>query len=322
MSILLNDPGCNALGANTGRPGCALNPKNIVGALLIDKDKIFSGATDMASLAAFIAAVQTLTLNPVGTRAYPIFRFDAVEDKSEDATVKTLGYGSKKVTADGKYNFVFEMSLGGILHNNKLRKFNKDAGKKVIFFDSAGQVQAVKSGTDGSITGFSLDYVHTHKMKIDSGGENVASYKIEFMLSQPEEMNEDIAIFDLGSDPETVFKGILDVELYLISQSGGTVVIGVREEATKTNLYDAYATKLADLDLWTVTKAGAAVVPSSVTAIPATKGFSFVIPATPTGEHIWTLATPAALAAKSVGGAAVNDEGYEASAPLAVTLTA
>lgn len=315
MSIILNDPGCTTLGANTGQPSCALIPKNIIGALLIDKDKVFSGA-DIATTAAWITAVQTLCLGPLSTRAYPIFAFDGVEDETEDTTYKTLGYGSEIPNKEGKYKMTFDISRQGHYFAQQLRKFKNDHSKKVIFFTSDQQVLAVKSGTAGNFTGFSMDYIYAKPVKLDDGGENPATYKVKFCLSKPIEMNDDLAMFDLGADPESTFKAILDVKLSVLAQDNAGVTVGVKIVGDNVNMFDAFSTKLADLTLWTVTKAGAAVTPTGITADATLKGWKIAL-TTPAGEHVVTLASAAELAAKTVGGA--PDEGYEADGSLTVT---
>jgi len=317
MSIILNDPGCTAAGGNTGQPSCALIPKNIVGAMLIDKDKVFTGA-DIASVSAWITAVQTLCLGPSATRAYPIFKFDGMTDETEEPTFKTTGFGDEFPLKEGKYKWTFDISRQGHYFAQQLRKFNKDQSKKVIFFTSDQQVLAVKSGTAGNFTGFSMSYIYCFPVKMDDGAENPASYKVKFTLPKPIELNEDLAMFDLGADPESTFKAILDVKLSILAQDATSVTVGVKIVGDNVNMYDAFSTKLADLTLWTVTKAGSAVAPTGITADATLKGWKIAL-TTPAGEHVVALADAAALAAKLIGGA--PDEGYEADGSLTVTFS-
>lgn len=314
MATLLNDPGCAAVGGNTGTPGCAFFPDQIVGAILIDEDKVFSNA----NLDTFVSTCQTLMISGAATRIYPIFRFDAVTDNTEDISIKTLGYGGKQVTKEGKRDYTFEMVQGGFCHNYQLRKFNKDKSKKVLLVDAKNIVYGVKA-SETTLRGFTLDFIHTYDWKLNTG-EEAAKFMIRMAFAKTEEFNEDLGYFDAGEDLETALKGILDVELYDLGAGSATKkhVVGIRTVCDKVSLYDAYSAVIVTefASVFTATKSGAAANPVACVANAALKGWELEFAAT--GEHIVTLGTPATLAGKAIG--APPDSGYEAVGTLTITV--
>ena len=314
MALLLNDPGCSTYGKNTGTPGCAFNPDQIIGAILIDKDKVFSNS----DLESFVTTLQALTIAGTGTRVYPIFRFDGVTDNTEDISIKTLGYGGKQVTKEGKYDLLFDMVQGGHCHNVQLRAFNYDKGKKVLFVDKNNIVLGVTDGSDG-MKGFSLDFVHTYPFKVNSG-EDAAKYMIRFALARPEEMNEELVYFDAGESIEDAIKGLLDIEMYNIGAGSATKkhTIGIRTKCDKVSLYDAYSSIFVTsfATIFTATKSGVAANPVAAVAVPASKGIELEFAAV--GTHIITMATPSVLAGVNIG--AAPDNGYECLSTLSVTV--
>lgn len=314
MAKLLNDPGCTTYGGNTGTPGCAFFPDQIVGAILIPEAKEFSNS----DLDTFVATCQTLSISGKATRIYPIFRFDAITDNSEDVSIGTLGYGGKKINKEGKYDWIFEMVQGGHCHNNQLRKFNNDKSKKVLFVDAKGIVYGVKTSSNG-LKGFTLDFFYAYPFKVNTG-EEVAKFMVRFALAKVNELNEDIGYFDCGADLEDALPGIVDVELYDIGSSATAKkhIIGVRTVCDKVSLYDSYSAAIVSgfATIFTATKSGAAANPTACVAVPESKGWELEFAAT--GDHIITLGTPSVLSAASVGTPPAM--GYEAQATLSITV--
>lgn len=317
MSILLNDPGCAVNSGNSGAPGCRFDPDLIVSAVLVDKDKVFT----LSTAAAFIAEVQGLCVGARALRAFPIHGFCNMEDKSTEPQFKEQGYGSRKKTSDGKYDFIFELSKGGHAYHSNLMRFNDDDSKRVLFIDANNMVLGAKTGA-ATFKGFKMEFFCAPPFKMASGKDAPATYTVEFALTNPRELNEDLAYFNLGTDPESAFQGLLDIEMYAIGAGSATKkhTIGIRSILDKVSLYDAFsAIFVAEFDhLFTATKAGSAANPVACVAVPATKGFELEFAAT--GEHIITLADASTLAGKLIGGGA--DIGYdiETSGTLTVTV--
>jgi hypothetical protein len=171
MTLILNNPGCGSIGANTGTPGCKFNPGKIIGAMLVPDNLVFTNA----NLEGFKAFIQNLILSGSGTRVYPIFKFDALVDNTEDVSVKTSGYGGKRVAKEGKYDFTFEMSKGGKCHHDRLRKWNDVANMKVVWFDNLFNVMMASDGVDGG-KGMAMEFMYGYPMKVHDG-ENPPAYR-------------------------------------------------------------------------------------------------------------------------------------------------
>ena len=297
---VLNNPICTDRYVNTGTPACEIDPQIIVGAILIPRATVFSTA-NVLTASAFITAIQTLcTKEYASERAFPIFPFEALTDNSEDITKATLGYGNTVVTRDGKYNWSFQFTKGGVMYNKSLRKFNFSNAYKVLFVDKDNRVYGVDAGS-GTMKGIAMDYVHTKPWKASDGSAN-ATYMIEFGLSDPAELNDSLAFIDLQTDARTSFPGILDVELIEMASASATITVKAQTLYGKVNLYDAYADELADPDAWYIEKSGVEVVAASVAKVPATESFLITL-TTPTGEHTIQLEDPATLDGLDIGGA-------------------
>ena len=297
-----NKPVCADNIGNTGVPGCSFDPKNIVGAILIPKAKVFSDA----ELAAILTTLQTATLADALTRMYPVFKFVGLTDGSEDETVSTKGYGNKSVTREGKYDWTFEILGGGVCLQKKLRTFNGNKKYKVIFFTSDKYLIGTQD-VNGDLTGIEYDDIYAKPFKLNDGS-NDTMYHIRFMLSKPEELNDTAFVLKLDFDPENNVKGLLDLELYELAAEAGTSTIGVRTACDKVSIYDTFADELASPTLWTATKAGADVTITGVVKNDTLGGWD--VSHTGSGAHVYGLVSPALLAAADVGGA--PDNGYEA----------
>lgn len=297
----LNNPGCVlVLGANTGIPGCDFAPDKFVGAILLDKSTIIADA-DIPSI---ITKLQELTLATGRNRIHPIFRFEEIADNSEEETVSALGYGSKQVVKEGKYDWSFRIVKGGMCLNNKLRAFNK-ASKKVLFVDSNNVIYGTK--VEGGITGFTMDFFYAKPFKANDAS-NAAIFNIRFALAKPEEFNEKVAFVKADQDVEESVKGLIDLELVQLAVAAGKVTVGIRTACDKVDIYEALGDALAAGELWKVTKDGAPVAVTSVATNDDAGGWdvSFV----GTGEHVITLVSASELATANVGGYPEN--GYEA----------
>lgn len=308
----LNNPGCAlVVGGNTGVPGCVFTPSNIVGAILIDKSRKLL-KTEIES-GTFLTTLQTKTMAVGKDRIYPIFRFEEVTDNSEEATIATLGYGSKQLVKEGKYDLTFRHVKGGQCLQNKLRNFNH-MDMKVLFVDSNNTIIGTLNA-DGDVVGLSMDFLHAAPVKM-ADGTNPAIYTIRFALSKPEELNDNVAFIKMDVDVEENVKGIIDLTLSEVSKTSGSVKVAIKTSCDKVNLFDLYSDDLAEGNVWVVKdSSGDDVVVSGVTADTATKSWSVAF--TGTGVHTITLVPPANLDAAEIGG--YPDNPYEASV-LRVTM--
>lgn len=298
-------------------PGCRFDPSLIVSAVLVDKDKEFT----LTTAAAFITEMQGLCKGGRAARAFPIHGFTSMEDKSTEPQFKEQGYGGRKKTSDGRYDFVFELSKGGHSYHAVLMKFNEDDSKRVLFIDENNMVLGAKTGA-ATFKGFKMEFFCAPPFKMASGKDAPSTYTVEFALTSPKELNEDLAFFDLGIDAESAFQGLLDIEMYAIGAGSATKkhIIGIRSVIDKISLYDAYSsTFVTEFDhLFTATKAGSAANPVACVAVPASKGFELEFAAT--GDHIITLADAATLAGKNIGAGADIGFDIETAGTLTVTV--
>jgi len=316
-NLILNDPGCAINSGNTGLPGCRFDPSLIVSAILVDKDTEYT----LTTAAAFISAMQTATKAARAIRSFPIHGFIEMEDKSTEPQFKEMGYGSRKKTSDGKYDFVFQLSKGGHAYHAALMKFNDDDTKRVIFIDSNNYVLGAKTGA-ATFKGFAMEFFCAPPFKMASGKDAPATYTVEFALTNPNELNEDLAFFDLGADPESSFQGLLDIEMHDLGAGSATKhqVIGIRSVLDKVALYDAYSTVVASnfASIFTATKAGVAANPSACVVNAALKGWDLEFAAT--GDHVITCCNAAALAALAIGAGADIGFDVETAGTLSVTI--
>lgn len=314
MTVVINATKCSIDGAtNTGRPLCEVDPSKIIGAIVLPANKMFTD-TELGTLK---VTLQNACLDVISKRIYPIFRFGEIADQSEDVTISTLGYGSKNISKEGKYDWIFKFVKSGLLFNNKLRKFNGTTNKTVIFIDDNNTLYGtLTANNDGDVclAGLSLDFLYVKPFKIGDGS-NPTIYEIRFGLSEPKQLNDDAAWVNADFNVETEIKGLIDVELYQIAVAAGVATVGIRTKGDKVDMFETYSTDLAVGSLWKVAKAGVDVVITSVEASSTVSGWDVTF--TGTGAHTITLTTPALLAAADIGGAPEN--GYEADV-LTVTM--
>ena len=311
---ILNNPNCvNLVGANTGVPACYLNPTRIVGALLVHPTWSYSIGTTVDQI---VEDLQLAALSDSTSRIFPVFRFEAITDNTEKKVVSTLGYGGRQVVREGKYDWDFLFVKGGLNFSNNLRKFNTK-GYKVLFFDDSYTLYGTLNSS-GQLVGLTTDFIFTDPFKPNDGSKAV-EYHINFVLTKPAELNEKVGVIKFEDDPEDLFKGLINLELFPLEIASGKSTVGIRTDADKVDLYAAYADAFADADLWIVTNTstGADVTVTSVAKNATLKGWD--VSFTGTGEFKIALAPPADLADANIGG--TPDNGYEG-LPLNVTVTA
>lgn len=298
---------CAEADHNTGYNGCPIEPGLFKGAILVPKAKRFT----QAEIAVMEATLQALTLAVKADRAYPIGEFKGITDNTEDVSFQTLGYGSKRLNREGKYDWTFMMT-SGIMYNNKLRKFNNNDKYSVLFYDNQMRLYGISEyntvAAEYQLGGFSLDFVYTYPFKA-ADGSNPAEYKIRFALADPKELNDNVYVIQLDFDPADTVKGNIDISI------SSAKTVGVKKLYVKlvtvedgVNLYDQYNGELDAAGAWSLVDAtGAVVTPSAVAADPTCDGFEISLSA---GATITiTTVSAAALAALGVGGAPEN--GYE-----------
>lgn len=145
MASAFNTPQCVTVNTNIGKPSYDTILASIRYAILLPKNHEFSDA----NVADITAALQALTLNPVGTRAYPLANFIDFKDDSTEDTFNETAFGYKQKSKKGKYLFTFGLDGVGQYYWKKLRNFDQSSNYDVVFVDENNVVVAKSSSTSG-----------------------------------------------------------------------------------------------------------------------------------------------------------------------------
>jgi len=309
----INGLNCGSNILNTGIPACTFDPKEFIGAILVPKGKRFTAS----EVADWQNTLQTLAnADDKKTRIYPIGRFVAVTDNSEDVVNETLGYGDEFAIRDGRYKWTFRVKNGSKCFHTQLRSFKGQENKfDVLFIDKQQAVMGtiIIDQTTGEPTlgGYDLSQIYVPKAKI-ADGSNSAMYEINFNLADEGQFNDRFGFVLETDQPFDVLKsvlGMLDVSIQNLTPSGapaGTKTLALLSGCGSAALVDLFATELSSPSLWVVKNAstGAAITITSVT--PSSVGFVLVLstsdPDYPTGgqQLAISLAAPSVLATADV----------------------
>lgn len=313
----LNAIQCGTNAKNTGICDCFLDPKLIVGAILIPKSRVLTQAEVTAIQSTLEAGVQDTKAN----RFFPLQNFVAVTDNSEDPTNQTFGYGSIEPVREGNYNLIFQFRQGGVNLSNALRSFNGLTAKYApLFIESQntliGTKKADADGNDG-LAGVPLEVLYTFPWKVNDG-TNLASYRIQFGF-RPEWVNENISFarIDTADYMLTELVGLEDVVLDIYAANGDddTVKVTGTTNCGSDNLYDLFADELAQTTAWIVKDSSGNAITHTVAKDTAIEGWTITYTTADVAEgDTITLAAPTVLAA-----APINVSGYESNT-VTVTL--
>ena len=293
---------------NTGVPAPALHPGLIKGAILIDPSFSLT-PSEILTIETTLAAATLV----VGTgRIFPISGFEEMKDASEEEQVQTLGYGSKTLGREGKYDWSFRITKGGIELLKNLRKFN-DRDMSVLFWDENNKLYGWKDDSD-NMKGFTLEFFYAKPWKV-ADGSNDTIYMIRFAMKEVSELNDDLAFVACDFDIANTIKGIIDVTLTEVSHTGTTAIVKVTTAFGAIDLGALFETNLEKAANWRLypVAGGSDVVPSGIvyTAPTGTNtvGYFTITHSALTASHYLSLDTPAVLAADGMGGS--PDNGYE-----------
>lgn len=321
MANLLNVPDCGGVDAtgNTGIPLCdaiANIPNGIIG---LDSGVEFSGA-DLASKSAFVAKLRTLTRNPRGSRAYPIWNLINFEDQTVAATKISVGnLSTAQITGvDEVPAFSFQHRTGELFHK-QLMKLQSQNLKWLIVDDKYLVVGTETSG--GAMTGYTATEFKALSRKWGTPS-SASNYPFSLQFADVTEYKENAAIFQADSTIKSV-KGINDVDL---NNAGAppvqvTNVIKVTPISTGgKNIGIIYNTELASVSAWKSTnvQTGADGTITSVTWDATNQWFVITTDSTEyaaltAGQKLSIdLVDAAALSALSV-------DGFESLGPVTIT---
>lgn len=299
---------CGQDAKNTGICDCFFDPKLMIGAILVPKNRVFTleelkDENIQATLEDLVAETRKL-------RIYPVQGFVAITDASAEPTEQTFGYGTVEPVKDGNYNWTFGFRNGGINLSNALRTFNGLTSKyAVIFIESQnhllGTVKKDINGANG-LAGIPLEVLYTYPWKANDG-TNLTSYRIRFNFL-PQYINEGIAFKKVSSTSYMLAElaGLETVQLELIEAVDATnLVIGASSDCGSTDMYEEFADEIANEEAWVAYDGdGATIAIVSVTKNDVQGGWNVEFASAPS---IVTWAAPSVLAV-----APVNVSGYEA----------
>lgn len=297
---------CGQDAKNTGICDCFFDPKLIVGAILVPRNKVFTQEEllDANVQATFEALIEETKKN----RIFPVQGFVAITDNSEEPVEQTYGYGTIEPVRDGNYNWVFGFRKGGINLSNALRTYNGQTSKyAVIFIESQNHLLGTTRkdiNGDNGLAGIPLEVLFTYPWKANDGS-NLASYRIKFNFL-PIYINENIAFKKVSVTSYVLQElvGLADIELGLLDGSGTALTIGAETDCGSTNLYDLYADEFANEEAWEAEdEDGASIAVTSAVKNDDLKGWDLVFASAPA---VVRMAPPATLA-----DAPVNVSGYE-----------
>lgn len=249
MANLLNVPDCGGVDAtgNTGIPLCdaiANIPNGLIG---LDSGVEFS-ASDLASKSAFVTKLKTLTRNPRGTRAYPIWSLINFEDQTVAATKISVGnLSTAQITGvDEVPAFSFQHRIGELFHKQLIKLQSQNL--KWLIVDDKYLVVGTETSS-GGLTGYTATEFKAASRKWGTPS-SASAYPFSLQFSDVTEYKENAAIFQADSTIKTA-KGINDVVLSLVSQA--TNVANIKALSSGGKDVGALFSELANGSLWTAT---------------------------------------------------------------------
>lgn len=314
-NTILNTKNCDSELGNTGIPKCAFDPTLMEGGFLVPPGFELTKA-QLATSATLQTALAAAILDIPSKRIYPLPKFEAVTDSSEDVVTQTLGYGAPVTIREGKNVWIFQYLIGGVCLNNQLRTFNK-SGYRVMFIDGDNNMVATKNKTNDGAVGITLVDYYAYPWKLNDGS-NTTAYRLKFVFD-PKYVNEWVAFFNPADFNLIELTGLQQVYLNKVSRALGVIKVTAQVGCGGDDLHALYADELADESLWVATNAatGANIPITSVADDTVDNGWTITLDTTGTppytaGAVVISLAAPSVLAAAGV-------DGY-ASKPLSVTI--
>lgn len=252
MATILNIPNCGATSTgNTGKEGCDLVRKTFKGMILTDPSVEFD-SSDLASLSAFVAAVNAGVIAARGSRVYPIHDIVNFEDNTSEATQGSLGnlVNTQIDLSDAIPSFLLRHYNGEAFHK-KLARF-KSQSVRVIFYDDAYTLFGT-ADSNGKFKGYSVAQFRTLPAKFGDAS-NPAQYPFRIVLSSAAEY-VDNAAFVIGDSSISSINGLIDVVLSMFSQSTNVIKIAGVTEGAGTNIIELYNGELDAAAAWSVLNA-------------------------------------------------------------------
>lgn len=269
MANKLGQLSCLENTKNVGFGGCFLDWKQIRGALLYDKPRTFSASE--------IAALETTLLSDAAAdaksaRMFPIHKFVAPTDNSEDVILETFDYGSKAIVRDGDIDWTFQYVDGGGCLSKALRTHN---GKRwVLFYDSEFKIM----GYDlrGQLSAIPLQFFYASPFKLATGS-TTAKYMVRFVF-ESKYANEESQFIKSSFDPSEI-AGLQDIDIILNTwdQDTGVANVTLQIACGAENIYDLFNGQIVAATFTAYDADGNVVDVESVAAVPGSETFDITL---------------------------------------------
>lgn len=308
----LNKIFCGSDVKNTGICECFFDPALIDGAIFVPLKKVFTEA-ELSDLL-IQTTLETAARTTKADRIYPFGPFEAITDNTEDPIRQTFGYGTVKTVREGKYNWLFQFTNGGLNLSNSLRSFNGLTGKYGWLLRESKNtlIGTSKKDVNGNwgLAAVTLADYYARPWK-PSDGTNVTNYGVEVSFD-PIYINEKIAFKRVSIDSYLLseFVGLEDIVLTLVEavEGGTTIEVSAATDCGSTDVYDLYSEEMAQALAWLLKDvAGEEQTISGVVANDDTKTWTITrSEGTNADGDTLELAAPSVLSA-----APINVVGYE-----------
>lgn len=263
---------CGSDVKNTGICECFFDPTEIVGAIAVPKTRVFTNnelldANIQETFADAIISVKT-------SRVYPFQGFAAITDNTEEPTQQTFGYGAIRTVREGNYNWLFQITQGGVNASNARRSFNGLTGKfNYIFFDAKNTLigtSKLDANGDYGLAGVPMEDIYTAPWRA-ADGSNVTNYSTRFTFKPPY-INENIAFKKVATASLmlTELAGLEDIILEMVEVDGAAATVRADTDCGSTDLFDLYADEFANEEAWVVKSAAGDI--KTITGVVANDG--------------------------------------------------
>lgn len=255
---------------NTGATKSPFDPKNFEGVVLLPAGTSYT-------LAQIVDFQNTLTgqieNDSASLRAYPIQRFDGMENISSEASYRDRQYGQRYKNRDGQYGFKFMYIEGGMGLHSKLKSFEgKHDQFDVIFVDRKNKGFMGWTSDGINLKGFTLSMIDVHNVTFDNGSDGT-EYAVSLFLDDADQINKHARLLQMPTGVDVIrdFKGLYEIEPIVHSGTMSSVGVGTYRFTIgggTTDLYADYGTIIDTASLWAATnkETGAAITITSVSS--------------------------------------------------------
>lgn len=252
---------CFTNGRNLGKKGCPYKPGPTVGIILVPFD--FSSpalaTSDDATIKAGLINLITAQLHndSYAARFQHIGKFVDFEDKSEEPTMETRGYGKKTMINRGVQVHEYMHDEGSDYHN-ALKTFDgKHDQYKVLRYDAQGVITGANkydatTGQVVGIQGIELDALNVYDRK-EADYAVSSRFRVGFTFADSAELNEEMFAIATGINVAALCELNSVIDVMLTSFTVSTTRVHdfiVRTANGSINLGDTFGATLADSTAW------------------------------------------------------------------------